>query len=543
VIWLGIAGLAVPSPTPAAVPGANIFSSPLLLSVIVWVPVIMAVAIATMPNPRGRFDTLMKQIAFFTNVGLVFVLWIAYNQFESFLSTPQFAENQPWLTAIGASYHLGVDGPGMTMLLLSGLIGIVAVLASLGIRERVRSYFCLLLLTQASINGAIVARDMFVLILFWSAAAIPIALLILGWGGPRRNAATWRLVGYWGLGTGALVIATMALYAATGGTSFDMDVLLKVGSVSPRVQVIVGLLVIIAAATRLPLFPFHGWARDLYAEAPIGVTVVVAGTATRLGAYLLLRALIAAEPVAANLLAPLLAALAVLTVGYAAVAALRMVDVRHSASYLAMIPGGITVFGLAALSPLSIAGAVFSFFAGGLAAALIVGVCATLAERAQSRSLLVLGGLAPRMPILTWLLIIGGLAVLGVPLLATFPAELMTFFGSFKTQPIGAFAVAAGLAVAAVALAMLLRRVLFGVPNPDAPGVSDASLGESWYLGLLAGALLWVGIFPGGPKLPGTDAPIFDPGLTKTMSAGISEMASPYDLPVPKAAPAPGSGQ
>ncbi|GAC1472858.1 MAG: NADH-quinone oxidoreductase subunit M [Candidatus Dormibacteraceae bacterium] len=540
MIWLGIAGLGLPSPPPAPVPGANIFSSPLLLSVLVWVPVIMALAIATMPNPRGRFDTLMKQIAFFTNVVLVFLLWIAYNQFESFLSTPQFAENQPWLGAIGASYHLGVDGPGMTMLLLSGLIGIVSVLASLGIRERVRSYFCLLLLTQATITGAIVARDMFVLILFWSASAVPLALLIFGWGGPKRNAATWRLIGYWGLGTGSLVIATLTLYAATGGTSFDMDVLLKAAAnLSPRVQVIVGLLLIVAAATRLPLFPFHGWARDLYAEAPIGVTVVVAGSASRLGAYLLLRGLVAAEPAGAKLLAPLLAALAVLTVGYAAVAALRMADIRHSGGYLAMIPGGITVLGLAALSPLSIAGAVFSLFAGGLAAALIVGVCGTLAERAQSRSLLVLGGLAPRMPNLTWMLILGGLAVLSVPPLATFPAELMTFFGSFKNQPIGAFAVAGGLALAAVAIAMLLRRVLFGVPNPDAPGVSDASLGESWYLGLLAGALLWVGVFPSGPKLPGTDAPIFDPGLVKTMSAGLSEIASPYVI----ATPTPGSGQ
>jgi NADH-quinone oxidoreductase subunit M len=325
----------------------------------------------------------------------------------------------------------------------------------------------------------------------------------------------------------------MTLYAATGGTSFDMDVLLKATNLSPRVQLIVGLLLIVAAATRLPLFPFHGWARDLYAEAPIGVTVVVAGSATRLGAFLLLRGLIAAEPVAAQLLAPLLALLAALTVGYAAVAALRMVDIRHVGGYLAMIPGGITVLGLAALSPLSIAGAVLSLFAGGLAGALIVGVCATLAERAQSRSLLVLGGLAPRMPTLTWLLIFGGFAVLGVPLLATFPAELMMFFGAFKNQPVGAFAVAGGLVVAAVALAMLLRRVLFGVPNPDAPGVSDASLGESWYLGLLAGALLWVGIFPSGPKLPGTDSPIFDPGLIKTMAAGVSEMASPYVMPTP----------
>jgi NADH-quinone oxidoreductase subunit M len=193
-----------------------------------------------------------------------------------------------------------------------------------------------------------------------------------------------------------------------------------------------------------------------------------------------------------------------------------------------MIPGGVTVLGLAALSPAGIAGSVLSLFSGGLAAALIVGVCITISDRAQSRSLQVLGGLAPRMPNLTWLLVIGALAILGVPLLASFPAEVMTFFGSFKTQPIGAFAVAAGLAAGAVALAALLRSVLFGSPNPDAPGVSDASLAETWFLGLLAGALLWVGLFPGGPKLPGTDNPVFDPGLVNVMGAGISGIDSPY---------------
>src|SRR3982074_3103550 len=114
----------------------------------------------------------MKQVAFFPNRGLVFILFVAYNQFQTFLPTMQYEEKLPWLQAIGVSYHLGVDGPGMVMLVLSGLIGIVSVLASLGIRERVRSYFCLLLLTQACITGAIVARDMFVLILFWGAVMI-----------------------------------------------------------------------------------------------------------------------------------------------------------------------------------------------------------------------------------------------------------------------------------------------------------------------------------------------------------------------------------
>src|SRR5713101_2365147 len=394
----------------------------------------------------------------------------------------QFEEKLPWLASIGVNYHLGVDGLGMTMMVLSGIIGITLVFASWWVRERVRSYFTLLLLLQASVNGAIAAHDMFVLVLFWGTAVIPAALLVLGWGGRDREAAAWRLVGYWGLGTAALLVAAMTAYAASGGSSFDMDVLLK-ATLTPRVQLAVGVALIIAAATRLPLFPLHGWAQHVYSDAPLGVSVVIAGSASRLGAYLLLRALVASDPDASRLLAPFIAILAAISIGYAALVALRSVDLRSAAAHLAMVPGGITVFGLAALTPLSIA----------------------------------------------------GLALLGVPLMASFPAETMILFGSFKTQPVWAFAVAAGLVLTAAAVAVITHRVLFGEPNRDAPGVSDASLGESWYLGVMAGALLWVGLFPGGPKLPGTQQPIFDPGLINIMSAGLSDIASPYVPPNPAA--------
>jgi proton-translocating NADH-quinone oxidoreductase chain M len=517
----------VPSPSPVTVPGANIFTSAFILSIAIWVPVLVAAVIGVMPNPRGRYDTLIKQIAFFTNLGLLFILFVAYNQFQSFLPNVQYEENRQWLPAIGATYHLGVDGPGILMLMLSALVGIIAVLASVGVRTRVRAYFALLLIAQACVTGAIAAHDLFVLVLFWSAATVPLALLILGWGGPRRESAAWRLVGYWGAGSLVLVLAVVGIYVAAGGTSFDMDVVLK-APLSARAEVIIGLALLVAAATRLPLFPLHGWARDVYSDAPIGVAVLVASSGSRLGGYLLLRVLVAGEPDAAKLLAPLLAGVAAVTVAYAAVAALRSIDVRHAAANLALVPGGITVLGLAALTPLSITGSVLSLFAGGMACALIVSVFATVSDRAQTRNLAALSGLAARMPKLAWLTVLGGLGVLGVPLMASFTSNEMTFFGAFKTQPVGAFAVAAGLALTAIAVAVLIQHVLFGPPNTDAPAVSDSSLSETWFLGLLAGALLWVGIVPGGPKLPGTDTNLFDPGLVNQMVANIPEIASPY---------------
>jgi len=524
---LAAAVLLAASPNPNTVPGAGIFQSSYVLSLAIWIPVAVAAVISVMPNPRGRYDVLIKQIAFFTNLGLMFILFIAYNQFQPFLPNVQYEEKVPWLPTIGAIYHLGVDGPGMVMVVLSGLTGIVSVLASTGIRERVRSYFALLLLAQACVTGAIAAHDLFVLVLFWSAATVPIALLILGWGGPRREAAAWRLAGYWGAGSMLLVLAVMGIYAATGGTSFDMDVVLR-SPLAPRAQVIVGLAVLVAAATRLPLFPLHGWARDVYSEAPMGVVVLVASSATRLGAYLVLRMLVAGEPDGARLLSPLVAAIAALTVVYGAVAALRASDIRHAGAYLALVPGGVTALGLAALTPLALTGSVLALFAGGMASALIATAFNTLSERAQTRNVSVLSGVGPRMPKLAWLTVLAALGLLGVPLMATFTSNTMTFFGAFKTQPVGAFVVAAGLALAALALAVLIQRVLFGAPNPDAPPVSDVSLGETWYLAVLAGALLWVGIVPSGPKLPGTDQPLFDPGLTNVMVANIPEISAPY---------------
>ena len=301
---------------------------------------------------------------------------------------------------------------------------------------------------------------------------------------------------------------------------------------------IIGILIAVAALTRLPLVPFHGWARELLAEAPAGVVVLVAGTASRLGGYVLVRLLAGIEHDASRTLAPFLGALAALTVLYAVVAALNTSDVRRLAAYLALIPGGITVLGVAGLSPLSLVGTVMLLFAGGLAAALVAGSAATLADRAQARSLGLAAGLAGRVPKLSWLLLAGCLAVLGVPFLATFPSGLMVFLGSFRTQPGAAFAVVVGLVLAAAAIARLMHRVAFGAPNPDAPTPADASLADSWYLGILVGALLWVGLVPSGPKLLGI--PILDPGLVNIVNTTTADLASTYaPTPLPTAVTSP----
>jgi NADH-quinone oxidoreductase subunit M len=548
-LWLETVGQPLPSPSPSATPatfGAGVFSFSFLLSPMIWGPALMAVVIGLMPNPRGRYERWFLGIALATSISVLGLTLIGYQQFQAFTTGLQFEEKLPWLPALGISYHLGLDGIGVSMLLLSALVGVCAVVASWEVHDRPRSYFALLLLLEAAINGAVVARDFFLFFLFWSAAAVPLALLVAGWSDSRRSpGAVWRLLGHWGLGSAALLTAGLLLYRAAGGSDFDLDTLTR-ATPSARVELVIAILLVVAAASRLPLVPLHGWAREVLAEAPAGVAILATGAAARLGGYVLIRLMAAGEHNASRTVAPYLAGLAVLTVGYAALAAFRSRDVRRLGAYLALVPGAITTLGVAGLSPLSLEGAVLSLFAGGLAAALVVGATATLSERAQTRSLTLAAGLAGRAPKLAWLLLGGAVSVLCVPFLATFPAGLMIFLGSFRNQPVASFLFAGGLVMCAAAVGWMLHRVLFGAANPDAPSAADASLSESWYLGILVGTLLWVGLVPSGPKLFGV--PLFDPGLVTVVNSSTPDLTSPYAVPTPtptpsatpKASPSPG---
>jgi NADH-quinone oxidoreductase subunit M len=528
------------SPTPATF-GANVIGFSFLLSLLVWGPAVMAAVTAIIPEPRPGQGRWFLGIAFWTNAGALALMIIGYSQFQAYTSGLQFEENLPWLPALGVSYHLGVDGIGMALLLLNGVVGLAAVIASWDIRDRARTFFVLLLLTQSAVNGVVVARDVFVLFLFWAAATVPVVILVAGYGGPRRAPAAGRLLAYWGVGAAALLAGILLLYSAAGSTSFDLDKLGK-AAISPRIQLVIAGLFALAAATRLPLVPFHSWARDVLSEAPAGVVVLVAGVASRLGGYVLVRLYAGIEHDAARTLAPFIGVLAGLTVVYAVLAALNTSDVRRLAAYLALVPGGVTVLGVAGLTPLSLDGSVLFLFAGGLAAALVAGAAATLTEHAQARSLGMAAGLAGRIPKLSWLLLVGCLAILGLPFMATFTSGLMVFLGSFRSQPAAVFVVAAGLVIGAAASARLMHRVVFGAPNPDAPTPSDATLADSWYLGILVGGLLWVGLLPGGPRLFGI--PVVDPGLvnivnTSTADLGSAYTTTPSPTPSPSATPTP----
>lgn len=525
------------SPTPVTVFGQNVIGFSFLLSTIIWGPVGWAIVLALVPNPRRRNDRFFYGSSFWVAASVLGLAVVGYMQFTSFTTGVQYEEKLPWLPALGITYHLGVDGISMVVVLLNTFVGVAAVLASSAIRVRPREYFVLLLLAESAANGVACARDLFVLVLFFAAAAIPVALLVAGWGGPRRRLAGARLLAYWGVGSVALLLMVLVLATAGNGQGFDLDVLGKL-TLAPRVQVVLGVLVVIACATRLPLFPLHGWAREALAEAPAGVAILVAGAVTRSGGYVLLRLLDASLHDGTRLLAPFIAVLAGFTAVWAALAAFRSRDIRVLGAYLAMVPGAVTVLGASGVTPLSLDGAGMSLFAGGVAAALVVGVCAEVAERSLTRDLALIGGLASRAPRLTWLVVLAGIGVMGLPVTGTFVADLLVLFGSARGATAGSFALVLGLLATAAAVGWMLHRVLFGAPHPEVAPPTDIGLTETWAIGLLAGALLWVGIFPSGPKLAGV--PFFDPGMINIINGTVSDQFGTYAPAAPPSEQATG---
>ena len=177
---------AAPSASPSGSPapsnfGSGIINVAFLLSPIVWAPVVGALGISLIPRGvRGRFERWPLQVAFWTMALTLLLTVIGYSQFQQFTSGIQFEEKLPWLPAIGVTYHMGVDGVGIVMLLLTQLVGLAAVLASWEVRERAKPYFALLLLAEAAISGTVATRDFFMLFLFWSAGVVPVALLVAG---------------------------------------------------------------------------------------------------------------------------------------------------------------------------------------------------------------------------------------------------------------------------------------------------------------------------------------------------------------------------
>jgi len=466
-----------------------------LLSAIVLVPAIAALALLFFPSrtpaERERIRTVTLAAAALVTA-LDVVMWYGFrDQSGSFA----YEETRSWLPGIGSSYHLGVDGVSMSLLLLSGVLFLAAAFVSNRVREDVKGFFVLLLLLETGVNGSLAALDFFLFFLFWELQVLPLGFLLWRWSANRRAGGAWKLMAVELVGSAFLLLAILILYFKSPTRTFDIATLHNL-QVPGSIAGLVFALFFIPFALRLPVVPFHSWFSDAQGEAAAPVAIVLAGIVTRLGAYGLYRVNAGQLQATLHRASGAVAALAVITVFWGAVAAFREDDIRRLVSYLVVSHGGLLLLAVASAAPTALNGGVLLMVADGLAAGMLIVLAAAIAERANTRSIAAMGGLARRMPKGAVLWLLAALAGLGLPGLAGFVGELLIFLGSYPSHRLATSLAILGTLFIAVATLWAFQRIFFGPPIETDRRLRDiGSLELGTSVGLLC-LIVLMGILP-----------------------------------------------
>ena len=400
-------------------------------------------------------------------------------------------------------YFLAVDGLSAPLVMLTGLLGMVAVFASWSIEHRVREYFVWLLALQGAVVGVFTSMDFLLFFVFWELELIPMFFLISIWGSGRREYSAMKFLIFTILGSAFMLVGILVLYFATG--SFDMTempaLVRQAGTGLPAV--VVFLLLFVAFAVKLPVWPLHTWLPDAHTDAPTAASVMLAGVLLKMGAYGMFR-LGGILPDVLRDLSWALAALGVINILYGAAVVLRQTDMKRLIAFSSISHMGFVLLGLASavgvagqVSPVGLTGASLQMFTHGAITGLLFLLVGYVYERAHTRHIPDLGGLAGRMPILGAALLVAGLASLGLPSTAGFVSEIHVFLGTFPVwswmTALGAF----GVVLTAGYILWMVQRVMLGPLNPRFAELRDATPLELVPIAALIIAIMVVGIFPG----------------------------------------------
>jgi NADH-quinone oxidoreductase subunit M len=481
---------AIPTTTATPVPLPT-----LLLSAMVWVPALAALALLFFP---ARTELQRQRIRSFaiaaTALELAFGVFIWYG-FRDQSGAYAYEETRQWLPALGSSYHLGVDGISMPLLLLSAFLFLFAVLSSSRVREQSKEYLILLLVLETGVVGVFASLDYLLFFLFWQMQAVPMFLLIARFGGPRRLQAAWKFLAVDIAGSALLLLAILILYFKAPVRSFDIVTLHDV-VLPAAIATLVAWLFFIAFAVKLPVFPFHTWFIDAQAEASAPVALILGGVLVKLGGYGIIRVDVGEFQDAFHKFAGAVVVIAVVTVLWSAIALLAQNDVRRLVGYVVMSHMGLVLLAAASSAPVALNGAIVLMVADGLTAALLVLLGAAIVERTGTSAIRAMGGMAGQMGKGAVLWIFAALAAIGFPGLAGFIGQFMIVVGAYPTHRIATLVVLLGVLLIAGAMIVTVQRIFFGaVPERHGRFRDLGTLELANTIGLLS-LILVLGLLP-----------------------------------------------
>lgn len=478
-----------------------------LLTATVFLPAIGALVILLGPDNRlfSRFTAISVAASDFVLAILVFGLFDRTDTASRF----QFLDQWVWISsdAIKSTYLLGVDGLSAPLVLLTGLLGICAVLASLKITLRVKQYFIWILLLQTSVMGVFTSLDVLLFFLFWEVELIPMYMLITTWGSGRREYSGMKFLIFTIAGSAAMLVAILGLILTQGDHALNMISTLESGSGLLPTTGIISLSVLfwlffVAFAIKLPVWPLHTWLPDAHTDAPTAASVILAGVMLKMGGYGLLRINVGMFPEQIQSFAWVLMTLGVISVIYGGIVTLRQTDLKRLVAYSSVSHMGLVLVGIASVGAsyyvnvTGLTGAAMQLFTHGTITGLLFLCVGLIYDNAHTRSIPQLGGVAQRMPIVGIAILIAGFGSLGLPGLSGFVSEILVFFGAFMAFPILTVIAVLGIVLAAGYILWMIQRALFGTLPDHLADLRDADMVESVPLLLMIVSIIVIGLYP-----------------------------------------------
>jgi NADH-quinone oxidoreductase subunit M len=484
--------------------GGDVFND-YLLSFVTLGPAIFAVFLLFVPMHWRTVHRIITLIASIVMFAISTRLWVSFNPDDPGF---QFVNRLPWIPEFGITYHVGVDGVSLLLVLLTTLLLPVVVLAAWSLNiEHIKSLHITFLLLTTGMIGTFVALDLFLFYVFWEITLIPMYFIVGVWGGPRRIYAAVKFFIFTMAGSVLMLVAILYLawfhHRQTGVWSYDYLDFLKTAPLLPITGglfapgVLVFLAFALAFAIKVPIFPLHTWLPDAHVEAPSTGSVILAGVLLKMGTYGLLRFNRALLPNAWEMFAPALMVLAVIGIIYGALVAMVQPDVKKLVAYSSVSHLGFVVLGLAAGTQASTQGAILQMINHGLTTGALFLLVGMLYERTHTRLIERYGGIAGVMPIFTGIFLLITLGSIGLPGLNGFVGEFLILAGSWSGHPAAVVAAGLGIILGAVYMLWMVQRVFWGPIHMRAnEALPDISFREVFVVAPLVVLVIWIGVHP-----------------------------------------------
>ncbi len=400
-----------------------------------------------------------------------------------------------WLTI---NYAVGIDGISLVLVLLTAFLQIATVVYTWEESRHPGAWFGLVLLTCLGCFGVFVALDILLFFLFWEAVLVPMFFLIGFWGGPRRRYAALKFFIYTHVASIVMLVALLSLAFYSHAASFDFTAVLAAApTLSVAAQVVLFLSLLFGFGVKFPIVPFHTWLPDAHVEAPTGGSVLLAGLLLKLGGYGLIRWAVEILPNGLAHAAPVVYFIAFLSIVWGSVLSLSQRDLKRLVAYSSINHMGIVLLAIAVYSQLGIMAAVLLMFAHGVVSGLLFMVSGSVHHTFGTRDLASVGGITPRTPVLSTMIMVGSLASLGLPALISFPAEFTALLATWEKLGYWVLLPLGILVVTAAFYIWMMQRLLFG----PAKGIPAQAHDLPWYegagMGVLVALTVLYGILPG----------------------------------------------